>query len=286
METRIRPQPEHANNGGTMHGGYILYHIDTCCGMAAMRHAGMNVVTAAIDRMDFARPVHLATNMVIKSSVNMVHRSSLEVGARVEEENSLTGERLHVGTAYLTFVALGEKGRPSAVPPLIPETDEDRRRMADAARRAYLRRMERARSKGKDFSFTLELLAERFYLCGLAPGSPLPVLPRAGFALCAAADNEITLVFPDSPGSDEVMNELRRAGEPRLEKGRRAFAVRGKPDSAVPGAAAALCSVLAAEAISVQYVSTFSAAYLLVGGDVVDEATEALRLAGHTVSLL
>ncbi len=172
LESRIRPQPEHANNGGTIHGGYILYHIDTFCGMTAMRHAGMNVVTVSVDRMDFARPVHLATNLVIKSSVNMAHHSSMEVGARVEEENSFTGERLHVGTAYFSYVGLGENGRPAAVPRLIPETDEDRRRMADAARRAYLRRMERNQSKGKAFSFPIELLPECFYICRLAPGFP------------------------------------------------------------------------------------------------------------------
>ena len=283
LESRIRPQPEHANNGGTMHGGYILYHIDTFCGMTALRHAGMNVVTVSVDRMDFSRPVHLATNLLIKTSVNMAHNSSMEVGARVEEENSYTGECLHVGTAYFSFVALGENGRPALVPPLIPETDEDRRRMADAVRRSYLRRMERNQSRGKAFSFPIELLPQRFYLCRLAPDFPLPILPKALFTLCATADNETSLVFPETPETDDTVTLLLRTKGTRLEKGWRAFALRETLNLDMPGVVAALSAVLAAETISVQYVSTFSSGYLLVREEAAKAAAEALHLAGHRV---
>ncbi len=283
MESRVRPQPENLNNGGTMHGGYILYHIDTHCGISAMRHAAMNVVTVSVDRMDFLRPVHPGTNLVIKTSVNMAHRSSMEIGARLEEEHSYTGERTHVGTAYLTFVALGEDGRPTPVPPLIAETDDDRRRMADAVRRAYLRRMERAQSKGKAFAFSIELLPQRFFLCRFAPGFPPPLLPGGSFVLCAQTDTETTLVFPESRDSDAVVGAVCKGDGVRMEKGWRAFAVRETLDLSVPGVAAALSAVLAAEKISVQYVSTFSSGYLLVRGDAVAEAAEALRLAGHAV---
>lgn len=283
LESRIRPQPEHANNGGSMHGGYILYYLDTFCGMTAMRHAGIGVVTASVDRMDFTRPVHLGSNLVVKTSVNFVHRSAMEIGARVEEENPCTGELLHAGTAYFTFVALGKDGRPVPVPPVIAETDEDRRRMADATRRAYLRRMERNQSRGKAVSFPMELLPERFCICRVAPGFVPPVLPHAGFAVCASADNETTLVFPESGNADGVIDAIHRADGTRVEKGWRAFAVRDTLDLNAPGVAGALCAVLAAEAISVQYMSTFSSAYLLVKGDAVEDAAGALRLAGHTV---
>lgn len=283
LESRMRPQPADANNGGTMHGGHILYHLDTFCGMTAARHAGMPVVTVSVDRMDFIRPVHFRSNLVFKTSVNMAHRSSIEVGARIELEDSYTLALTHVGTAYLTFVALNHDGRPTPVPPLTAETDEDRRRMADAARRAYLRRMERAQSKGKAFAFSVELLPERFFLCRFAPGFPLPPLPGGSFSLCAVTDTETTLAFPDSGSADAVIQAVCGAGGVRLEKGWRAFAVRDTLDISVPGVAASLSAVMAAEQISVQYVSTFSSGYLLVRGDAVEQAAGALRLAGHTV---
>ncbi|MCC8194213.1 MAG: ACT domain-containing protein [Deltaproteobacteria bacterium] len=283
LESRMRPQPEHANNGGNMHGGYILYHLDTYCGMTASRFSGTRVVTVSVDRMDFARPVPLACNLLFKTSVNMTHRHSMEVGARIEVENSRTLELTHVGTAYLTFVALDDNGRPTTVPPLIPETDEDKRRMADAVRRSYLRRMERAQAKGKAFAFSIELLPESFFLCRFAPGFTPPLLPAGSFALCAATDTETTLVFPESPASDGIVNAVCKAGGVRMEKGWRAFAVRETLDLSASGVAAALCAVLAAENISVQYLSTFSSGYLLVRGDAVNEAAEALRFAGHGV---
>lgn len=283
LESRMRPQPEHANNGGNMHGGYILYHLDTYCGMTAARFSGTRVVTVSVDRMDFARPVILGCNLLFRTSVNMTHRHSMEVGARIELENSRTLDVTHVGTAYLTFVALDDNGRPTNVPPLIPETDEDRRRMADAVRRSYMRRMERAQAKGKAFAFSIELLPDSFFLCRFAPGFTPPLLPPGNFTVCAAADNETTLVFPESAQSDAVVNAVCKADGVRMEKGWRAFAVRDSLDLSVSGVAAALSAVLAAERISVQYVSTFSSGYLLVRGDAVAEAAEALRFAGHTV---
>lgn len=135
METRYRSQPADTNNAGVMHGGHILYHLDSTAGMTAMRHAGCNVVTAAIGHMDFLAPVHPGEYLVIKTSLNLAGRSSMEVGARLEAENPYTGESRHVARAYFTFVALGEDGRPVPVPALVPETDDDRRRMEEALKR-------------------------------------------------------------------------------------------------------------------------------------------------------
>lgn len=282
LETRHRPQPGEANTMGVMHGGFTLYHLDTACGMTAMRHAATRVVTVAVDRMDFKSPIHMGENLLYKTSVNRAHRSSLEVGARVEAENPLTCELRHVGTAYLTFVALNEDGRPTAVAPLIAETEEDKRRMADAARRAYLRRMERDQANGKAFSFPLELLPERFLVCRAAPGAPVPALGPGSFAMCAATDTETTIVIPETADLDALAQEYADAG-PCMEKGWRAFAVRRDLDLTVTGVVANLSAILAAEKISVQYVSTFSSGYLLVRGDAVSAAAEALRLAGHAV---
>ena len=283
LESRLRPQPEHANNNGKMHGGHILYYLDTHCGMTAARFSGTPVVTVSVDRMDFIRPVTLGYNMVVKTSVNMTHRHSMEVGARLELEHPYTRELIHAGTAYFTFVALDENGRPTTVPPLIPETGEDKRRMADAVRRAYIRRMERAQAKGKAFAFPIELLPEAFFLCRFPLGTTPPAPPAGNFVVCAATDIETTLIFPESPAATEIVNTILGADGIRLEKGWRVFAVRESLDLPVSGVAAALSAVLAAESISVQYVSTFSSGYLIVRGDAVAEAAEALRLAGHTV---
>jgi acyl-CoA hydrolase len=279
----MRPQPEHANNGGNMHGGHILYHLDTYCGMTAARFSGTRVVTVSVDRMDFARPVTLGCNLLFKTSVNMTHRHSMEVGARIELENARTLEVTHAGTAYLTFVALDDNGRPVTVPPLIPETGEDRRRMADAVRRSYLRRMERAHSRSNAFAISMELLPESFFLCRFAPGFTPPPLPPGSFSFCAVADDETTLLFPESARSDAVLNAVSGADGVRMEKGWRAFAVRDARDLPPGGAAAALSAVLAAERVGMRYVSTFSSGCLLVRGDAVAEAAGALRLAGHNV---
>ena len=283
LESRMRPQPWQANNNGKMHGGNILYHLDTYCGMSAARFSGTGVVTVSVDRMDFIRPVTFGHNLVFKTSVNMTHRHSMEVGARIELEHPYTLESIHAGTAYLTFVAIGENGRPTNVPALIPENDDDRRRMADAVRRAYLRRMERAQSKGNAFAFSIELLPERFFLCRFAPGFTPPTLPVGSFSVCATTDTETTLVFSESSTSDALVSTLCQADGVRIEKSWRAFAVRESLDLSVSGVAAALSAVLAAEKISVQYISTFSSGYLMVRGDAVDEAAEALRFAGHDV---
>ena len=284
LETRLRPQPGEMNTNGVMHGGMTMYHLDMACGMTAMRHASERVVTVSVDRLDLRSPIHPGENLLYKTSVNMVHRSSLEVGARIEAENARTTELRHVGTAYMTFVALNENGRPTAVRPLIAETDEDRRRMADAVRRAYLRRMERAQAKGAAFSFGLELLPERFTVCRLEPGAAIPPLPGGSFALCAATDTELTLVLPEGAGGlvPELAPELVTGA--RMETGWRAFAVRESLDLDVSGVAAHLTAILAAEKIPVQYVSTFSSGYLLVRDDKTVVAAEALRFAGHSVA--
>ncbi len=276
VEMRHKPQPAESNTSGVMHGGFILYHLDTASGMAAARHAGNRVVTVSVDRMDFKSPVRMGEDIVYKTSVNMVHRSSIEVGARIEAEHPYTGETRHVGTAYLTFVALNEEGRPTAVRPLIPETAEDRRRMADAARRRNLRRMERAQADGKAFVFRIALLPETYALCRLDPASPVPSLPEGSFAAMARGKDELSLVVPES---------VRPKDGPGLKWDApwRAFVLRADLDVSLSGVVANCSAILAAERISICYVSTFSTGYFLVREDQAEAAAAALRLAGHTV---
>ena len=132
--------PSDANPYGNVHGGEVMKLIDAVAGAAATRHARARVVTARIDELSFLAPVFVGHLVTAKASVNHVGRTSMEVGVRVEAEDMLTGNVVHVASAYLVFVATDERGRPVALPPLVAETDEERRRMKAAEKRRSLRR--------------------------------------------------------------------------------------------------------------------------------------------------
>lgn len=122
----------HANNAGNVHGGSIMRLVDTAAGIAAARHSRRRVVTASMDEMSFVAPVFLGDLVHVQATVNEAFRSSMEVGVRVDVEPVPSGERRHVATAYLTFVALDENMKPMPVRPLIAETEEEKRRQAQA----------------------------------------------------------------------------------------------------------------------------------------------------------
>ncbi|HVL91001.1 MAG TPA: DUF5317 family protein [Actinomycetota bacterium] len=132
-----------ANLAGNVHGGVIMKLVDTAAGLSAIKHAHGRVVTVSMDEMSFIEPVFLTDVVTLTAQVNDVGRTSMEVGVRVEAENTVTGERRHVSSAYLVFVALDEEGKPRPVPRLDPETDEERRRQDEAK----IRRRHRIASK-------------------------------------------------------------------------------------------------------------------------------------------
>jgi len=139
--------PQDANPAGNVHGGVIMKLIDTAAGAVAMRHARSNAVTASIDRLDFHNPVFIGDFVTIRASLNLVGRTSMEVGVRVESENLITGERRHTGSAYLTYVALDRDGRPKPLLPLILESDDERRRNREAKSRRKTRLAEKTKEK-------------------------------------------------------------------------------------------------------------------------------------------
>ncbi len=139
--------PQDANPSGNVHGGVIMKLIDTAAGVVASRHARSNAVTASIDRLDFHHPVFVGDLLFIKGSLNYVGRTSMEVGVRVEAENITTGEVRHTASAYLTFVAIDEKGRPKEVPPLILVTEDEFRRNREARTRREARLAEKRREE-------------------------------------------------------------------------------------------------------------------------------------------
>ncbi len=139
--------PMHTNGAaGVLFGGYMMQWIDVCAGVAAMRHAAGAVTTASIDRLDFLSPVLVGEIVVLQAQPNYVGRTSMEVGCRVETEDMKTRSRRYVTKAYLTFVAIDDKGKPRVLDPLGAADDHDRRRSADAQKR----RAERLRAAGRN----------------------------------------------------------------------------------------------------------------------------------------
>ncbi len=132
-----------ANVAGFVHGGMVMKYCDEAAGIAAIKHSGCRVVTAAMDRMTFLEPVFVGELLSCSATVNAAWRTSMEVGVRVEAESPLSGERRHTSTAYLTMVALDENGDPTPVPKLMPESETELRRQREAELRRSNRLAER-----------------------------------------------------------------------------------------------------------------------------------------------
>ena len=132
--------PAQTNPLGKLLGGHVMHLVDMAAAMAAHRHSGSYVVTASVDYIDFRNPVNLGEIVILKSQVNRVFHTSLEVGVEIHSENVLTGEKKHTTTAYVTFVAIDQHTRkPKPVPPLILETEEEKQRFREAGVRREVR---------------------------------------------------------------------------------------------------------------------------------------------------
>jgi acyl-CoA hydrolase len=139
--------PNDANPILGLLGGRLMHWIDLAAAMAAHRHSRNYVVTASVDRLNFWVPVHVGDLVILRSSVNRVFHTSMEVGVKVWVENYLLDSCQHVSSAYLTFVAVDSVGRHLKVPAVVPETDEQRRRYEEAGRRREIRREELERRR-------------------------------------------------------------------------------------------------------------------------------------------
>jgi len=136
-----------ANLAGIMHGGVVMKHIDDAAGVVAIKHTGSNVVTASIDRLDFHNPVFIGNLLTVKACINMVGKTSMEIGVRVEAEDIISQTIRHTASAYLTFVALDENNRPAPVPPIEMTTDDEKRRNREAMDRRQVRLAEKTKEK-------------------------------------------------------------------------------------------------------------------------------------------
>jgi acyl-CoA hydrolase len=142
-ETTVRMFPSDANPAGNVFGGEILKQIDLIAGLVAQRHARVNTVTASIDRVNFLKPVFVGHALILNARLNYVHRSSMEIEIKVEAEDLMTGRKTLTNTAYVTAVALGPDGKTAEVPPLLLETEEDKKRFAEGEKRMLQRIKER-----------------------------------------------------------------------------------------------------------------------------------------------
>lgn len=136
--------PEHANILGNVHGGVIMKFADEAGAFAAMRHARNPVVTVAIDSLTFIEPITVGYMVTFEAELTYVGRTSMEAQVQVIAENPLTGQRTKTNMAYLVYVAIDDHGRPTPVPELILESDEERQRFEQALKRQEYRRSQRS----------------------------------------------------------------------------------------------------------------------------------------------
>ena len=138
-----RMTAQDVNVAGNVHGGVIMKLIDEAGGAVAIRHTRRNAVTASVDRLDFHHPVFAGDLVTLTANINLVGRTSMEVGVHVQSENLMSGRIKHTASAYLTYVALDKDGKPAVVPPIILEAQEEIQRN----REALIRRETRLRGK-------------------------------------------------------------------------------------------------------------------------------------------
>jgi len=142
--------PQDANPQGNVYGGTIMKHMDEIAGSVAALHARKNVVTVSVDQMNFYAPVYIGNLLLLKASVNFVGRTSMEIGVRIEAKSLQTGEVVHTGSSYLTFVALDENGRPTDVADIIPKSNDEKRRYKEAKERRAHRLASARRAQEQD----------------------------------------------------------------------------------------------------------------------------------------
>ena len=147
VEVIARMFPSDANPAGNVFGGEILKQIDIVAGIVAQRHCSTNAVTASIDRVDFLKPVFVGDLLILNARLNCVKKSSMEIEVKVESENLRDGTRTLTGTAFVTSVALDDNGKPTSVPKLLLQTEEDKRKFTEGLTRMEERARERRKEK-------------------------------------------------------------------------------------------------------------------------------------------
>ena len=140
--------PQHANIMGNVFGGVVLSLADRVAAVCAIRHSHRQCVTVSVDKVDFKEPIHVGELITAYARVNFAGRTSMEVGVKIVSETVVTGEKRHTNSCYVTFVALDDHGVPTEVPPILPETADEKRRYERAGKRRASRVMDRRYDTG------------------------------------------------------------------------------------------------------------------------------------------
>ena len=274
--------PLESNNEGNLFGGCTMRLMDEVGFFSAMRHARRRLVAAAMS-ISFRAPVRMGEIVICHASVNAVWNTSMEVGIRTEAEDPMTGEVRHVCTCYIVYVGVDNSGRPRPLPPLIPETDEDRRRVADATRRMAMSRLEQKRENAPMSALRLELLSGEYTVCRLPKKDSLPdfsALPASSFLSVSDTEDELSLML-----DEEAANVLgMKYPDMEMAEGYRCLKVAESDTIRKIGMLASLTTLLASSQVPVLTVSTYTTFYVLVETAMLDKVLDRLRSAGHLVN--
>lgn len=276
--------PGEANNEGKYFGGNLMRLMDSVGFFSAMRHVRGRMVTAAVS-MFFREPVEIGSVIICHASVNAVWLTSMEVGIRVETENPYTGEVKHVATSYVTYVGVSDDGRPRHLPPLILESEEDRRRFADATRRSAVSRLEKKEDKKSMGLLDLEVLPGDYAIYRLPVHAPIPdlsCLDSTSFVTFCRGKGEVSLIM------DEAAARKLCAFIPTLES-RCCYAcikVNEKDMIDKVGLMAGLSTLLASVDVPLVTVSTYETFCVLMEKVYLEKVIERLSTAGHGVKRL
>lgn len=273
--------PGEANNSGKYFGGNLMRLMDAVGFFSAMRHVRGRMVTAAVS-MFFRAPVEIGSVIICHASVNAVWSTSLEVGIRVETEDPYTGEATHVASAYVTYVGVSEDGRPAYLPPLILETDEDRRRFADATRRSAVSRLEKKEGKNSVGLLNLEVLPGSYAIHRLPMDSPMPdlsCLDSTNFVTFCRTKSEVSLIM-DEDAARRICSLI-----PSQESRCCYSCVKVNEDDMIDkvGLLAGLSTLLASAEVPLVTVSTYETFCVLMESVYLEKVVERLTTAGHTV---
>lgn len=273
--------PGESNNEGKFFGGSLMRLMDSVGYYPAVRHARGRLVTAALT-MSFLAPVELGNILICHASVNAVWSTSMEVGVRVETEHPYTGELMHVASAYITFVSLDENRKPVHIPPLIMENDEDRRRFAEATRRAAASRLEQKADPEALGVLRLKVLPGNYAIYRLPKDGPLPdlsCLQGTGFVNLCCTKEELSLIL-DEDAAKRMCNIFPERDSKccyaciQVDEGD----IIGKV-----GLMASLSTLLASVQVPLVTVSTYETFCVLMENIHLEKVIDRLTTAGHTV---
>ena len=274
--------PGAANNAGKYYGGTLMRLMDAVGYFSAIRHVRGDMVTAAFS-MSFREPVELGHILICHASVNAVWNTSMEVGIRVETEQPITGAISHVATAYVTYVGVDKQGKPVSLPPLLLETEEDRRRFADATRRSAVSRLEKKGDKSAMGLLNLEVLPGSYAVHRLPKNSPMPdlsCLDSTNFVTFCRTKDEVSLIM-DEDAAKKMCSLI-----PTLESRCCYACIKVNEDMMIDkvGMLAGLSTLLASVDIPLVTVSTYETFCVLMENAHLEKVIERLSIAGHTVT--